>query len=68
MMDLNQPPGPSILDWSYANLHVKKCEPHDGSEPIFELRKELVVNGVLNVQYIWLTRLQLRNIGIDFGL
>jgi hypothetical protein len=67
-MNLNQPPGPSIQDWSNASLHVTKCEPAGAGEPIFELRKELVVNGVLNVQFIWLTRLQLRSIGIDHGL
>jgi hypothetical protein len=67
-MNADHPPGPSIKDWAYANLHVTKLEPHDGAEPLFELRKEMVVNGVLNVQFVWISRLQLRNVGIDLGL
>lgn len=67
-MDINQPAGPSVLDWANANLKLTKVELADGSGTIFEVRKEMVVNGVLHVQYAWLTLLQLRTIGIDHGL
>ena len=67
-MDLNQPAGPSVLDWANAGLKLTKVEPADGSGTIFEIRKEMVVNGVVHVQYVWLTLLQLRQLGIDHGL
>ena len=67
-MDLNQPAGPSVLDWANANLKHTKIELVDGSDTILGIRKEMVVNGVLQVQFAWLTRLQLRTIGIDHRL
>jgi len=54
--------------WADADLEVVTFAPEDGGPPIFELRKQLVVNGVLHVQTIWLNLLQLRTVAIDQAL
>jgi len=61
------PVGPSARDWANANLHVTKVE-NPQHETIYEFKKELVVNGVSHVQFIWLNQMQLRSVGIDHGL
>jgi hypothetical protein len=66
-MDFAQPAGPSVRDWAEATLKVTKVE-REGSPQIFELRKQMVINGVLHVQFVWLTHSQLRSVGIDHGL
>lgn len=45
-MDLNQPAGASVLDWANAGFNLTKVELIDGSGTIFEVRKEMVVNGL----------------------
>jgi len=67
-MSFEQVPGPSAYDWANAPLQLVKIARSEDEEPIFELRKEMVVNGVIQMQFVVLTRMQLRNIGIDFGL
>lgn len=61
------PVGPSALDWANAKLHVTKIE-NAQHETIYEFRKELIVNGVPQLQFVWLNQLQLRSVGIDHGL
>ncbi len=66
-MDTDKPAGPTVRDWAEATLKVTKVE-RAGSPQIFELRKQMVVNGVLHEQFVWLTHSQLRSVGIDHGL
>lgn len=66
-MNTDQPPGPSVRDWANASLKVVKVE-RVGEEAIYEFRKELVINGVTHIQFVWLNQLQLRGVGIDHGL
>ncbi|MBL8815480.1 MAG: hypothetical protein JNL58_05585 [Planctomyces sp.] len=67
-MSFEQPPGPSLHDWAHAPLQLVEITGPEGSESIFELRKEMVVNGVRHLQFVVLTRLQLREIGINHAL
>lgn len=60
--------GPSNRDWANANLTLDKVEFADDGETIFQLRKEMVINGVVHVQYVWMNRLQLRSVAIDHAL
>ncbi len=60
--------GPSNRDWANAKLSVEKVENTVNGETIFQFRKEMVINGVLHVQYIWVNRLQLRGVAIDHAL
>lgn len=66
-MDIQNPAGPTAFEWANHSIQVKKIE-HSGTEAIYELRKEMVINGVLHRQFVWLNQSQLRSIGIDHGL
>jgi hypothetical protein len=59
--------GPSAREWANASLHVTKVE-NPQQETIYEFRKELVVNGVSHIQFLWLNQSQLRSVGIEHGL
>jgi hypothetical protein len=59
--------GPSARDWANASLHVTKIE-NQTEETIYEFRKELIINGVRHLQFVWLNQMQLRSVGIDQGL
>lgn len=67
-MSFEQHPGPSLHDWAHASLQLVTITGPEGNEPIFELRKEMVINGVQHIQFVVLTRLQLREIGISHAL
>ena len=61
------PSGPTAEDWADAKLSVTKIETSNRMA-IYELRKVLVINGVTHIQFVWVNQLQLRSVGIDFGL
>ncbi len=67
-MNINQPAGPSVRDWADAGLHVTKLENAEIGGPLYELKKQLVFNGVVHIQSVWLNQSQLRAVGIDHGL
>jgi hypothetical protein len=62
-----EPRAISGADWAAAPLKVKKCE-SGSEETVYEFRKEMIVNGILHVQFVWLNQSQLRSVGIDHGL
>jgi hypothetical protein len=67
-MQPDQSPGPSLEEWAHANMTVVKIAKPDGGDAIYQLRKEMVINDVKHVQFVWLNQSQLRAIGIDHGL
>ena len=64
-MNTDQPVGPSAQDWADAPLHVTEVKGQDGGQRIFRLQKQLVINGVPHIQFVWLNHAQLRSVGID---
>jgi hypothetical protein len=58
--------GPSAADWANASLHVTKLG--TGEAAIYQFRKELVINGVQHLQFVWVNQLQLRSVSIEHGL
>ncbi|MDZ4819217.1 MAG: hypothetical protein SGJ20_09620 [Planctomycetota bacterium] len=62
-------PVDSLIEaWANAPLGLTKWEPNDGGPALYGLRKEMIVDGVREVQMVWINQAQLRSIGIEHGL
>jgi hypothetical protein len=64
-MNAGQFDSPTAQDWADASLHVTELVNPAGGQRIFRLQKQMVVNGVMHVQFVWLNHGQLKSVGID---